>query len=445
MSQLEGLVELTPDPLLVADGSGTVVRANDEAVALFGSETTSLTGRSLDGLLELPGTTEDPVAIETATSQGSGVTARVASQTDEATPVDVRVSHATVDGDEYVVAALSTADHTDRLADLRDSEERYRRLLEHSPAPIVIFDADGCIVYANRAAATLHEVAEPDDLVGKPALAFIHPEERDASQAGIDQVIEERVAVEDVERRLVTAEGSTRHVVLSGTPTSFEGEPAGQVVHSDVTELKERERELERQNERLDRFASIVSHDLRNPLTVLRSSLDLVDAEDEHVERGKRAIDRMDELVDGLLTIARQGQPPDETEPVDLAAVTRAAWRQVETDEAALKVTAEGTVEAAGSRLQELLENLLHNAVKHGGDGVSVTVGVREQGFFVADDGQGIPPEDREAVFEGGYTTAEQSTGLGLAIVGEIADAHGWDVNLTESEAGGARFEFTTQ
>jgi PAS domain S-box-containing protein len=444
MSQLDGLVELAPDPLLVADDAGTVVRANDEAAALFASDAETLTGRSLDDLLDVPESDRGPTALAEPTPASSGLGCQLVRQTGETAPVDLRVSRASIDGEEYLVTSLSAADRAERLADLRDSEERYRRLLEHSPAPIVIYDADGRIVYANRAAATLHEVAEPDDLVGKQALEFIHPDERSVSQDGIDKVIEERVAVENVERRLVTAEGSTRHVVLSGSPTTFEGEPAGQVVHSDVTELKERERELERQNERLDRFASIVSHDLRNPLTILRSSLELIDAEDEHVERGKRAVDRMDELVDGLLTIARQGQPPDETEPVDLAAVTRAAWQQVETEEATLEVVAEGTVEAAGSRLQELFENLLHNAVNHGGGDVTVTVGVQEQGFFVADDGPGIPPEDRETVFEGGYSTVEGNTGLGLAIVNEIADAHGWDVTLGESDEGGARFEFRT-
>jgi signal transduction histidine kinase len=73
---------------------------------------------------------------------------------------------------------------------------------------------------------------------------------------------------------------------------------------------------------------------------------------------------------------------------------------------------------------------------------VIVTVGDLEDGFYVADDGVGIPPDDREAVFESGYS-ADDGTGLGLSIVRQVATEHGWDVSLTGSDAGGARFEFT--
>jgi K+-sensing histidine kinase KdpD len=62
---------------------------------------------------------------------------------------------------------------------------------------------------------------------------------------------------------------------------------------------------------------------------------------------------------------------------------------------------------------------------------------------FMADDGPGIPPDEREAVFESGYSTEPDGTGFGLAIVERVADAHGWGVTITDSEAGGARFEFT--
>ena len=64
-------------------------------------------------------------------------------------------------------------------------------------------------------------------------------------------------------------------------------------------------------------------------------------------------------------------------------------------------------------------------------------------GFYVEDDGPGIPPGDRDAVFEWGYSSTLEGTGFGLAIVREVAEAHGWSVSATESDAGGARFEVT--
>ena len=82
------------------------------------------------------------------------------------------------------------------------------------------------------------------------------------------------------------------------------------------------------------------------------------------------------------------------------------------------------------------------DAVEHDSSAVTVTVGRHDDGFFLADDGTGIDEEQREAAFDPGYTTADDGTGFGLTIVRRIADAHGWDISMTESDAGGVRFEF---
>jgi PAS domain S-box-containing protein len=248
--------------------------------------------------------------------------------------------------------------------------------------------------------------------------------------------------------------------------------------------LRDRESELERQNERLDEFASVVSHDLRNPLSVARGYLDLAretcDAPeaDDHFDRVSRAHDRMARLISDLLSLARQGQTVGDTEPVSVADLAEQSWGVIDTASAALDVADPPVVEADPKRLSSLLENLFRNsvehgstssqtrsddsvehgstssraepddAVEHGGETVSVRVGALgdgtaggPSGFFVEDDGPGVPPEDRDKVFDRGYTTGDDGTGFGLGIVRGIADAHGWDVTLVESDEGGARFE----
>nr|WP_281362342.1 ATP-binding protein [Natronomonas salina] len=100
-------------------------------------------------------------------------------------------------------------------------------------------------------------------------------------------------------------------------------------------------------------------------------------------------------------------------------------------------------MEADPDRLRHLFENLYGNAVEHGAADATVTVDPLDGGFFVADDGPGIPEDERDAVLEAGYTTARSGTGLGLAIVRRIAEAHGWTVDVREGADGGARFEFT--
>jgi len=81
--------------------------------------------------------------------------------------------------------------------------------------------------------------------------------------------------------------------------------------------------------------------------------------------------------------------------------------------------------------------------IQYGGT-VTITVGaIDDRGFYVADDGPGIPDDERGQIFETGYSTAGSGAGIGLAIVKRIVDAHDWEITVTDSEAGGARFEIT--
>lgn len=204
-----------------------------------------------------------------------------------------------------------------------------------------------------------------------------------------------------------------------------------------------REQELQRQNERLDRFASAVSHDLQNPLSVASGHLELAaeTRESPHLDAVAAAHDRMERLIEDLLVFARMGTDSIEYTTVDLAELVDSCWAALANERGTLQVESERTVRADRNRLQQLVENLLKNAVDHGGPGVSVTVGDLDDGFFVEDDGPGIPKRDREDVFEPGFTSAKEGTGFGLSISKQVADAHGWEVSLAAGSAGGARFE----
>ena len=232
---------------------------------------------------------------------------------------------------------------------------------------------------------------------------------------------------------------------------------SGLAVSEDVTARRERQRTLERQNERLREFAGVVSHDLRNPLNVAQGRLKLARAEcdSEHLDNVAAAIERSNRLIDDLLTLASSGDEVTETASLDLGAVVDGCWQNVPTDGATLVVRSEQTVVADRGRLEQLLENLVRNAVEHAfpqsevsldaaeGDAsdLTVTVGALEDGFYVEDTGPGIPPEERDDVFKGGYSTAADGTGFGLRIVRQIAEAHGWTVTVADGEHGGARFE----
>ncbi|PSP72776.1 hypothetical protein BRC86_11865 [Halobacteriales archaeon QS_3_64_16] len=211
-----------------------------------------------------------------------------------------------------------------------------------------------------------------------------------------------------------------------------------------ILERREHQQELEGQNERLGEFASVVSHDLRNPLTVADGYLEVAreSGEDAHFEKIATAHDRMGSLIEDVLALTRQGKAVGDVRPVSLSNIAEAAWNTVETNDAELVTDGElETVEDDASRLEQLFENLFRNALEHGGKSVTVRVGRSERGFFIADEGPGIPEDERESVFEHGHTTSAEGTGLGLSIVATIAEAHGWTVAVSESESDGARFE----
>jgi len=202
---------------------------------------------------------------------------------------------------------------------------------------------------------------------------------------------------------------------------------------------------IRRERDRLAEFASILSHDLRNPLNVAQGRLELIEmtGELDHVEAIERALDRMERLIGDMLTLAREGDAVGETQSVALRTVANQAWNNVATESATLEIESSVQLDADHSRLIQVFENLYRNAIEHGGDEVTVHVGILENGFYIEDTGPGIPADERDDIFESGYTTNQDGTGFGLAIVKRIVEAHGWEIDITTGRDGGARFEIS--
>jgi signal transduction histidine kinase len=195
--------------------------------------------------------------------------------------------------------------------------------------------------------------------------------------------------------------------------------------------------------------AQILSHDLSNLLVTAQSSLELAQRnhEDEHLERTATILDNAEALVDDIVTLTRTGNQVDDVVSTELVAVAERAWPSVANSTAALQIDESRTILADASSLRLLLENLFRNAVEHGRTDATVTVGIVQRtnrtGFYVADNGEGLPMAEPDRVFTPGYSTTKEGMGIGLAIVQRIADAHGWTITVMESDTGGARFEFT--
>jgi signal transduction histidine kinase len=219
-----------------------------------------------------------------------------------------------------------------------------------------------------------------------------------------------------------------------------------------------------------------VAHDLRGPLARASGWLALAreDGDEEFFDEVEAALEQLAARVEDLVHLACDGTDTGVTEPVSLAETTERVWDDVVVDTPAeggsLLVEGDRTLVVVPERLERLLANLLRNALVHGreargaetrvageqgrtsqsretGEGrsrsLTVRVGTLPSGFYVEDDGVGIPEDERERAFAVGYSTDRDGSGLGLASVAQVAAAHGWCVDLTTSDAGGARFEFT--
>lgn len=323
--------------------------------------------------------------------------------------------------------------------------ERYEVLLEKVADGVSFVDTDGRYSYVN---SYIEEKTgyDREELIGAQPTKIMDDETVERFEAGIRELVAGQRDTFRTEFDLQPADSAPYPVEAKVAPVWTNGSFQGTVaVSRDISERKKRERELKRQNERLDEFASVVSHDLRNPLNVAMGRLN--QAQDEcdsaHLDFVASAHDRMEALIEDVLTLAQKGASIGETERVDVSRIAHDVWMGVKTRDATLETTDAPTVEADANRLGELLANLFRNAVEHGGDAVTVSVGATADGFFVEDDAAGFDTDEPADIFDRGYTTTDQGTGFGLSIVRTIARAHGWEVTATDTAESGARFEIT--
>ncbi|KAA9397074.1 hybrid sensor histidine kinase/response regulator [Haloarcula sp. CBA1130] len=193
-----------------------------------------------------------------------------------------------------------------------------------------------------------------------------------------------------------------------------------------------------------DEISSGVSHDAKNPLNVIMGRLELLDIGEPHEDALLRSVRRVETLLTDLSRIGSIACPVSETASLSLADVATEVWAAASYEDATVEVATDATIDAENDRLQVLLRELFDNAVTHSEGSVTVTIGDTDSGFYVADDGPGIPDADRDEVFKQGFGTTTEGEGYGLFLVDTAARAHGWTVSVGESESGGTRIDVTT-
>jgi len=468
-----------PDPVVIIDvQTGKIAEVNDEAATKLDYAPSELVGDhytkirpsddNADFWSEFTETTSEEPEMHAQLSDGSPL--RIESRTGDQFPVEINTRVFELADRDHVVAVFrDISARVRRDSQLRELHAATRRLIDaedRDEVATLIVEAATTILDYRRTVVryvesdTLYPVeatalAEAD-LDPSPSYALAHDNPAsDTYTSGIPRRVGDLGELDDDYDRgdansaMYLPIGD--HGVLSIGDTELDAfdrsdlELAAILAANAGTALDRiaTEHELKRRNERLDAFASVISHDLRNPLNVVKGWIELVDGDEEKTERALDALDRMDTIIDETLTLARQGRSIDDLHVIDVQQLARESWDVVATDDATLTVEESFRIECDPERTRHVFENLFRNAVEHAGPGVTVSVGPLDSGFYVADDGPGVPDEERGDVFDPGQTSAAEGIGIGLTIVREIADAHGWDVGVTESSTGGARFEFT--
>ncbi|WP_424009362.1 PAS domain S-box protein [Haloferax denitrificans] len=458
----EHIIRAAGDPVYSLDADDRFEYVNDAFVELVGHDRDRVLGSHLSSYL--PDADYETYESLRASLGDGAETDRLTFETQllaadgdgrDRVPMECHLTLLHDDGCEVVGTTGILRDISERLA--QEAElSLMRRAIDEASVGITITgpSEDDCpIVYANAAFADLSGYAV-DEILGENHRLLQGPDTDEVECERFREAIadEEPCSIELLNYR---RDGTPFWNHCEITPVhGDDGRVANYIgFQREVTERNARQRLLERQNERLSEFTRVVSHDLRTPLTTAKGYFDIVaespdDADAEDLRKLGRSLDRVEELLSDLTTLATQGETVAETEPLHFRRAAERAWETVPTDDAELRFDraaggASRTIAADESRLRQLLENLFENAVAHGGPEVTVTVGRTRNGFFVEDDGDGFPADRSPAeCFEAGVSE-RRGGGLGLAIVKRIAAAHDWTPTATRGSTGGARFVFT--
>ncbi len=497
------LLEVSPDALVMADAAGRIVSVNGQAQALFGYSCADLIGQPLEVLL--PERFRAAHALHRhryATAprtrpMGAGLELYGQCKDGREFPVDISLSPLLFDGSLHVLAAIRDMTARSRLearerAARETAEARLALLqlvLDELPTCVYfVTGAEARLVLANRAAVTLWGSEWP---VGQPLRDFLsahHIHLFDTNGQALPPAafaplcaLQEGQTVFHRQETIRHADGTRLPVLLnavaldgrllaglaaSGQPSSLSSaEPAALVVVQDITPLKEAERLK-------DQFLGLVAHELRNPLaalkgfaqTLLRHSqggkgTTLAPWQQEALSEIDLATDRLNRLTEDLLDVVRlqAGRLVLHRKAIDLATLTRHVLAQMGQQSSRHQLTLSTSLsrlvaQADGGRIEQVLTNLLTNAIKYSPDGgpVEVTLLVATEGqealLSIRDHSIGIPQAE-QAQFFGRFVRASNGeaqgisgTGLGLYLCRELVAQHGGNIWFESTEGVGSTF-----
>lgn len=340
--------------------------------------------------------------------------------------------------------------------------ERYFRALLHNAADMVTI-LDGQLRFRWGSRSTAAVTGHSEEIYGRSILDFIHPEDREVSQADFAFVIRNPRTPIHVVRRFRHSDGSYHYHEAIVNNLLDDPNVNGIIINSrDVTERKLVEEQLLARNRELDAFATTVSHDLRTPLSVITGYAQLLQSDDLTEEERKsyiasivKAAQRLDDFTASLLVYAQAGRPEGERNSIDPGALIAEVLAERAGDLGAAKVEVEKglpRIFVDPHKFNQVIYNLLDNALKYtaGAPRPRVEIGAARQGglvtFYVRDNGRGIDPRFIDDIFLPFKRLDEGKShglGIGLATVKRAVEAWGGRVWVNSTPGEGSTFFFT--
>ncbi len=467
--------DAAPDAIIVVDEDGVILLANHQTEEVFGYPREELLGEKVEVLVP-----EDLRAahvghregyVEDAKRRPMGLNLELSGQRKDGSEFPVEISLSPLQAGESTLTVAAIRDRTER----KQAEQRFQDLLEAAPDAIILADRGGSIQLVNREAERMFGW-ERDDLLGEPVEVLIPQRFHDDHVGHREGYMEDpssRPMGMGLELYGVRQDGSEFPVEISLSPLATEDGDLVMAAVRDMTEREEARRELQRYAKRLERsnqdweqFAHVVSHDLQEPIRMVRSYAQLLedrygDAFDEDGEEFlgylTEGAERMHRVIQGLLQYSRvdtRASAPEVVDPREALtdALSDLAITLDETD-ANVEVEEMPPVVVDRSQLTQVFQNLVSNAVKFRRDDVppEVRVGGDLEGEVVhvrvADNGIGIEEHQRERIFtifqrlhgRGAY----QGEGVGLSVCKKIVERHDGRIWVESAVGKGSTFHFT--